>query len=139
MIREMIFAAPNMLLLRATESPTDNLRSAYEMALIHDDLQPDKVEAPEEMFKRTGAFIWAVIEALDQIAAGFGDRTGMTGGATGAASIGDIRHLTEPDAKELFDITFARREAETFKKDVIGELIKWSAANPLPKTEDGSP
>lgn len=126
-LRTMIFDAEDMLIMRLGETPRDNLRSAYEIALKVDNKQPHMVEAAADMFDRTGKFIFTYIATLNQIAVDFYERTGLTGGATGSASIKDIQFLTTPDAKELFLICFAQVEAATFKKDLIAEMISWAA------------
>jgi len=126
-IREMIFAAPDMLLLRAEDNPKENLRTAYELARTFDKVPNGTKDGADAMFKRTGAFLWAYADALGTILNDFYSRTGMVGGATAAATLGDISHLTKPDALELFNIVFAIREVETFKRDLISEMIAWAA------------
>lgn len=125
-LRSMIFDAENMLIMRLGESPKENLRSAYELALRVDNKQPHMVESAINMFDRTGKFIWDYIATLQKIAGEFYERTGLTGGVTGPASLGDIQYLSEHDAKELFMISFAQVEAETFKRDLLAEMIRWS-------------
>jgi len=125
-IRQKIFEAPDLLLLRSGDDTKENLRTAYEMALIIDGDPAGTKEKADAMFNRTGKFLWAYHDELKAILNDFTDRTGLTGGAVGPATMGDIQHLSEPDAKELFDIFFSIQEAEKFKRDLIGEMIAWS-------------
>lgn len=126
-IRTMIFDAPDLQLMRLGDGPKDNLRLAYQVALQVDNKQPHMVESADKMFHRTGAFIWAYIETLNQIVSEFYQRCGLTGGVTGPASLDDIKFLSEPDALELFNLTFAQVSAETFKRDLLSEMISWAA------------
>lgn len=122
-IREMIFEAPEFRLLRAGEDSKANLRAAYDVARSFDKIPDNQRDTPDEMFYRTGKFIYQLIAELSKIAEDFYTRTGLTGGATGAASLADIQHLSEYDAQELFNVTYAQMELAIFKRDLIAAMV----------------
>jgi len=126
-LKTEILATPDYMLLKSTEDAKENLRTAYELALSHDNKPVDMKEQPDDMFHRTGRFIWAVGDALTEIKEEAYKNMGLIGGAAGSASLADLQYLSEGDAAIVMDIAFAEKEIQVFKKDCVNALIAWAA------------
>ncbi len=123
MIKQMILDAPEMLLMKSGDNPKENIRTAYDLALTSQELPVDHREPPLEMFTRAARFIFDCCSELSIIAGEFYEKAGLVGGATGSASLADIRYLSRENALGLFNITYAQHEAEIFKRDVIRGML----------------
>ena len=126
-LKERILDTADYRYLKREEDPIDNLRNAYEVALELDGKHIGFLEEPDEMFRRVGKFCWTYEATLNEIACDVYDDLGLAGGATGSASIADIKDIPKEAALKLFDITFARHEAGLFKQDVTQQLMAWAA------------
>lgn len=127
-IKEAILETKELRLMRLGAGPKDNLRAAYDLALVFAKKPQNFKESAEAMFDRAGKFCDAYVSALDGIAGEIYHELGLTGGATGSASLSDIEYLSSTGAQRLFDVTFAQKEAGMFVRGVIDEFKKWDEA-----------
>ena len=126
-LKERILEIDDYRYLRRGEDPAENLQNAYEAALELDGKDIGFLEPTAEVFRRVGKFCWTYEATLNEIACDVYDDLGLSGGATGSASIEDIKDMPEASALKLFSATFAQHEAALFKQDVTQQLMAWAA------------
>ncbi len=104
-------------LVHPGKEPKENLRAAYEVALILDGLPHDFAEKPADMLQRAGNFIFGYLSVVLNIQAGLMEDAGISGGATGF-NLGYIKHIEPGEAEKLMKATIACHAAELLKIDL---------------------
>lgn len=125
-IKDRLSVGDKFDIVRLGESSKENLRSAYELALELEGLPLDTVEPPAKMFDRAGMFIWSWLDALDEILDVFCQENDLTGGVLGPPIVEDLKNIEQDKALRLFHLAHAVTVAETFKRDLIHEMMVWS-------------
>ena len=126
MIKDMALAVGNFLIIGKSPGPKENTRNAYDLALVSAGLPASTREPAIEMFKRAWLFTYEYIEVLKGIEREIFDDVGLIGGAA-VPTLADIEFLSTADAKRVFDITFALYQVEHINKDIMDEMVRWSA------------
>jgi len=124
-IIQLIKQADSNPILVHTGNNREDLRSAYEMALICSDLGIDNKEQPIAMFERTGRFLFELISVLSAIGECCYENN-IEDGARGSITAGEIEYLTKDDALDAFNIVESIYHAERIKDVLCLALIDWS-------------
>lgn len=103
-------------LLRPSETNEDTFRDAYNAACEHDGMMGE--ESPLNMLKRTGRFIYAYLDELNDIEKDILTNSGLFDIVI-PPKMGDIKDMSHEDASRLWNVSYAKVQGEIVRADFI--------------------
>lgn len=118
MLEQAIKSAPRYLLATRGETPIQTARNVCEAGFVAMGTDPLEL-SDESAISAAVAFFPVLYLDTENVQREILEDLGLAGGATGYATLADIKHLDREGASRLFNITFAMVELGAMRDDLL--------------------